>query len=104
MSNNARQADGETEHEVPDPLVKTAARQRDQCLHIVRKRPGLTAAEIAEHAKLDRYAASRRLPELRKAGIIKNAKKNGKVVKRRCGVVENDCILWYPVFEQQELF
>ncbi len=68
-------------------LAKT---QRDLCLLAVRKSPGSTATEIAEAIDLERHAPSRRLPELRDAGLIINGP------ERRCRVLGRASITWLP--------
>jgi DNA-binding transcriptional ArsR family regulator len=62
--------------------------QRAKCLAVVRATPGLTACEIAEAAGIDRYAASRRLPELRKAGLVVNGS------ARPCSVQGTNQMTW----------
>jgi hypothetical protein len=57
----------------------------------VWKRPGSTAAEIAARSGLERHVPSRRLPELRQAGRIKNGP------QRVCTVTGNPSMTWLPV-------
>lgn len=49
-----------------------AASHRAACLVCVRNNPGLTAAEIAKIIGLERHEPSRRLPELRRMGLVVN--------------------------------
>jgi CRP-like cAMP-binding protein len=49
-----------------------AETQRRICLASVRACPGMTAAEIALASGLERHIPSRRLPELRRAGLVVN--------------------------------
>lgn len=46
------------------------SRQRLEVLQAIREHGPGTAREIAQRAGLDRYAVSRRAPELRKAGLV----------------------------------
>ena len=66
-----------------------AGAQRLACLRVVQQHPGLTAAEIAEKAGLERHAASRRLPELRPKWV-----KNGE--PRTCSVQGTRAMTWWP--------
>jgi len=72
-------------------VVKKAEHQRRLCLAVVQRSPGLTAPEIAVRAKIDRYDASRRLPEVRKKGLVANG------AARKC--TENGTMMatWLPV-------
>lgn len=54
---------------------------------------GLTAAEIAERTGLERHAPSRRLPELRQAGAVRN----GEI--RVCTVRGRRSLTWFPTTE-----
>jgi CRP-like cAMP-binding protein len=60
-----------------------AAFHRQLVLDAVRANPGSTSAEIAMMAGIDRHAAARRLPELRRAGILANGENR---VCRVCGL------------------
>ena len=85
---SARRHDPETSHEAArnaEPLAKT---HRAILLTAVRKFPGLTSAELASKCGLDRYQAARRLPELRKAGLVVNGP------KRRCAILGTKQIIW----------
>lgn len=64
--------------------------QRALCLEAVRRKPGQTAAEIAVAVGLERHAPSRRLPELREAGLVTNG------APRTCAVMGRASITWYP--------
>lgn len=63
--------------------------QRRQCLDTVKSHPGLTSAEIAREAGLERHQAARRLPELRTAGLLRN----GEI--RRCRVCGKQSLTWW---------
>lgn len=84
-----------TSHETEDetPVRGRTASQRHLCLLEVWKSPGRTAAEIAEAAGLKRHVPSRRLPELRRAGQVKNGP------PRLCGVTGNPSVVWLPTPE-----
>lgn len=64
--------------------------QRHRCLLVVVMMPGRTAAEIAAAACMKRHVPSRRLPELRQAGLVTNG------VERICGITGNPSTTWYP--------
>lgn len=63
---------------------------RQMCLSQVKKEPGLTAAEIAVAVGLERHEPSRRLPELRKCGLVFNGG------KRICTVQGTKSMIWLP--------
>lgn len=63
------------------------------CLAQVRARPGQTAAEIARAVGLERHAPSRRLPELRDAGLVINGP------MRSCAVKGRRSLTWLPAEE-----
>lgn len=65
--------------------------QRNKCLERIRLEPGLTAAELAKNIGLERHAPSRRLPELREMGLVRNGE------TRVCSVTGNRSITWYAV-------
>jgi hypothetical protein len=67
--------------------------QRHLCLLEVWRKPGRTAAEIAKAAGLGRHGPSRRLPELRQAGQVKNGE------ERVCAVTGNPSMTWFPCVE-----
>ncbi|MBI1374088.1 MAG: winged helix-turn-helix domain-containing protein [Phycisphaera sp.] len=89
----ARKNDPITSHQAADEVEASgrAASQRHRCLLEVWKKPGQTAAEIAVAADLQRHVPSRRLPELRKDGLVTN----GPV--RQCAVTGNPSLTWLPV-------
>ena len=73
------------EHE----LSGKAATHRELCLKAVRKYPGLTSFEI-DNALGVNEVAHRRLPELRKMGLIKNG------LARKCRIKNTMCMTWWP--------
>ena len=91
----ARNTDPTTSHQAAEEVEASgrAASQRHLCLLEVWKKPGRTAAEIAEAAGLDRHVPSRRLPELRQAGQVKNGE------ERVCAVTGNPSMTWLPCVE-----
>lgn len=86
----ARRTDPITSHEAAEEVESSgrAASQRRRCLLEVWKKPGCTAAEIAQAANLERHIPSRRLPELRQAGQIRNGQ------ERICTVTGNLSMTW----------
>jgi len=69
--------------------------QRQLCLAEVLKNPGKTAAEIAVATGLERHAPSRRLPELREAGLVTNGR------SRICCITGRLSITWFPAQPQE---
>jgi len=88
----ARNTDPFTSHDAARDAEASgrADAQRNLCLNEVLKNPGKTAAEIAVAVGLERHAPSRRLPELRDAGLIKNGR------ARVCSVTGRMSITWLP--------
>lgn len=89
----ARHTDPETSHLAAELMdaTGTAANNRAKCLAILRWRPGATAAEIATFTGLERHEPSRRLPELRKAGLVRNGE------ARICVATGNRSLTWWPL-------
>lgn len=87
----ARLSDPSPSHEAAHDVEASgrAANQRALCFSVVRESPGLTAAEIAERADLERHVPSRRLPELREAGLVVN----GEI--RVCRVGNRNSMTWF---------
>jgi DNA-binding transcriptional ArsR family regulator len=88
---SSRATDPTTSKEAAERVEASGAAdcQRAKCLAVVRATPGMTACEIAEAAGIDRYAASRRLPELRKAGLVVNG------LDRKCSVRGTNQMTWF---------
>ena len=88
----ARNTDPETSHLAAKDAEASgsAGNQRAACLRAVRSEPGLTAAEIASRAGFERHVPSRRLPELREDGTVRNGE------ERVCRVQGTLCLTWYP--------
>ena len=95
MRAGARRTDPSTSHDAAlDVEVNGHAdTHRDLCLAAVRRRPGQTGAEIAVAACLERHEASRRLPELRGVGLVRNGDSRVCVV---CGTRQ---MTWWPTTE-----
>jgi predicted ArsR family transcriptional regulator len=96
MQAKARRTDPATSLEAAKDMEATgkAHDQRTLCLERVRRYPGETAAEIASALRIERHIPSRRLPELREAGLVKN----GSV--RVCGVMGRKSLTWIPEEER----
>lgn len=92
MEARARRSDPATSHEAARDVEWTgkAGSQRKACYEYVRRYPGATAAEIAKAIGLERHVPSRRLPELRDAGLIKNG------ASRVCGIMARNSLTWLP--------
>lgn len=88
----SRNSDPYSSHLAAHEMEKkgNAQAQRQLCLKAVRESPGKTAAEIAVIVGLDRHAPSRRLPELKTAGLVEKGKAT------QCSVVGSSCLTWWP--------
>lgn len=93
MQARARATDPVTSYEAADAVERSgkAKRQREICLEAVKQYPNHTAAEIADLTGLERHVPSRRLPELREAGLVRNTG------KRICTVTNNVSLTWEEV-------
>lgn len=93
----ARSTDPHTSHEAADEAETSgrAAGQRKTCKNQVDREPGMTAAEIAAATGMERHVPSRRLPELREAGMVTNKE------VRICSVTGRRSMTWYPKTEGQ---
>lgn len=91
----ARRKDPHTSHEAAREAEASgrAASHRAICLEEVKRTPGQTAAEIAAAVELERHVPSRRLPELRDAGLVENRE------VRRCRVTGRNSMTWYATEE-----
>lgn len=74
--------------------------QRELLFAALQRYPGHTSAELARICGIDRYAAARRLPDLRHDGFAENGD------ERICTVQGTLAITWYPAppRQQRELF
>ena len=91
----SRWSDPHTSHEAAQEAESSgrARAHRETCLAEVRRNPGKTAAEIAKATGLERHVPSRRLPDLRDAGLVKNGE------ARVCGVTGRASLTWLPAQE-----
>lgn len=94
----ARRRDPSTSHESAEHITKNGSRARQQnaTLDLVRRFPGHTSAELAVKSELaggdiDRWTAARRLPELRKAWLVKTGE------ARSCSISGRRALTWYVV-------
>jgi hypothetical protein len=69
----SRRTDPQTSRIAAERLRASGAlgKQAQALLEAVRTWPGSTAVEIAQRAQIDRYAVSRRLPELQRVGQVR---------------------------------
>lgn len=95
----ARSTDPQTSREAADHAENTgkAQSQRMVCLREVTVHPNQTAAEIAAAIGLERHIPSRRLPELRDAGLVVTGP------ARRCTIQGTRSMTWSPP-AQPDLF
>lgn len=85
-----RRTDPVTSREAADRVESFAASHIRLILREVVREPGLTACEIAEKTGLERHAPSRRLPEMRREGLVENG------LRRRCTVKGSNQQTWLP--------
>lgn len=88
----ARRTDPETSHQAAAAIKASGAltKQQHAVLDAVRRWPGKTAVELARLSGLDRYAVSRRLPELNVVHVRRGPPRACKVNGRAQGT-------WFPV-------
>lgn len=88
----SRHSDPETSHQAADAIRRSGelGRQQRAVLEAVRQHPGSTAVELASLAGLDRYAVSRRLPELQPIHVRRGP-------PRECTVNRRPQSTWFPV-------
>jgi CRP-like cAMP-binding protein len=93
MLTMARATDPITSHQAAAQAEASgsAGCQRHKCLLAVRERPGMTSAEVAIVAGVQRHTAARRLPELRGNGLVRNGE------KRDCQVCGTASMTWWAV-------
>lgn len=98
MMARARNTNPFTSHEAAREAEASgrADAQRNLCLDEVLKNSGKTAAEIAVATGLERHAPSRRLPELRDAGLVVNGP------ARVCRATGRMSITWLPAKKEAE--
>lgn len=62
----------------------------------VRTRPGMTSAELAQHAGLERHEAARRLPDAEKRGLVR------KGPARKCSLSGRAAVTWHVALTQSQ--
>lgn len=67
----------------------TAQTQRNKVLMCVRYNPGLTSEEIGHKTGIGRHNAARRLPELRKDGLVRNGE------QKTCSFKGTKALSWF---------
>ncbi len=90
----ARRRDPSTSHEAAEKITASGKRasQQNEVLRMVRVYPGCTSFELAGGDLERRFMFARRLPELRKAGLIRNS-----IEKRVCKITGLNALVWYEV-------
>lgn len=70
----ARASDPATSHQAARESAASETRrsQLRLVMEAVKVAPGLTSAELGAFLNMDRYAVARRLPELRRVGLVTN--------------------------------
>ena len=88
----ARRTDPITSHQAAHHVEASgkANSQRQRCIRDVRQHPGATAGEIASRVNIDRHTASKRLPELVTAGLLRRGS------PRRCQCHGTNMTTWWP--------
>lgn len=71
MFPRARRSDPKSSHGAAAQADKFGGHQAQQTLAAVRLWPLSTSHELAEAARMDRYAVARRLPELAATGLVR---------------------------------
>ena len=89
----ARKSDPQTSHEAAKQVTDSgaASAQREQCLAAVKLAQGMTAAELTKIIGCERHMPSRRLPELRRAGLVTSPEDRARV----CRVTGNKSLTWW---------
>jgi hypothetical protein len=88
----SRRSDPETSHQAADEVRHSGVlgKQQRAVLEAVRAYPGKTAVELAHLAGLERYAVSRRLPELQPTHVRRGP-------PRDCSINGRPQSTWHPV-------
>ncbi len=103
MTARARNNDPSPSHAAAHEIEHngSADRQRDRVLRALCQHApcGLTSAELAEAAGLDRYMVARRLPELQDRGDawVRPVGETPRPEKRTCTVKHRTATVWRPV-------
>lgn len=87
----ARRDDPDTSHQAAEAIRRSGelGRQQRAVLEAVKAYPGKTAVELARLAGMDRYAVSRRLPELQPVHVRRGP-------PRECTVNHRPQSTWWP--------
>lgn len=85
----ARNTDPESSHVAAQKIRAVLGCQQSAVLAAVKQWPGMTAVELAHLGKMDRYAVSRRLPELCPVHV-----RRGDI--RDCSVNARPQVTWWP--------
>jgi len=64
------------------------SKQRQAVLKALQTLVCATAKEISEFSGIDRYIVSRKLPDLRRAGVVENGK------PRKCRILKKKTLTW----------
>ena len=88
----ARNSDPMTSHMAAKELTESGDREKQirATVAAVRRNPGLTSADLASVAGLDRYAVGRRLSEAQTGGMVTTGEKARSKTTGRLGVT------WWP--------
>jgi hypothetical protein len=91
----ARRRDPQTSHQAAEGIRRSGelGKQQRAVLEAVRAHPGKTAVELAHLAGLDRYAVSRRLPELQPVHVRRGP-------PRDCTINRRPQSTWYVVHRE----
>ena len=97
MKTPARRSDPATSHDAARDMIRSGrlGRQQQECLLEVRRRPGLTAAEVAANLYIERHIPSRRLPELERLGFVKKGE------PRKCRQMGRSSVTWWAIEEEE---
>jgi DNA-binding transcriptional ArsR family regulator len=96
----ARNTDPVTSHQAAREITADGSRDRQAAaiLAAVRDHPDETAAELAGRLGMERAQTSKRLPELRRVGLVENPRDaGGELLTRACRVTRKTVMLWRSV-------
>jgi DNA-binding transcriptional ArsR family regulator len=93
----ARTTDPHTSHLAAAEITADGTRDRQAAaiLQAVREHPDETALELALRLGMERAQTSKRLPELRRVGLVENPRDaDGGLLTRPCRVTRKTVMLW----------
>ena len=96
-TNLARRTDPDTSHQAAIQFVAVGkhARQMAEVLNTLRRINAsgvvVTSAELAAYMETDRYVTARRLPDLRKRGLVEQCQKT------TCTVSNTQAVTWRAI-------